>query len=177
MKMDINKDRVDDYEMVKSIIQLNGGVIDAELKPDGTRVGNITVNTRYFVEGERPSETTSEEVRKQYNPFDQDRERFGVEKISVEKLLNLMGWKAEERVVALSGSRGGGDFRKRSPGKTQPAEAATPSESTPPAAESPTAPAPAGVDPFAVPGGAAPATPPAADPFAPAAGADPFAPR
>ena len=32
MKMDINKDRIDDYEMIKNIIQMNGGVIDAELQ-------------------------------------------------------------------------------------------------------------------------------------------------
>ena len=32
MKMDINKDGIDDYEMVKNIIQMNGGVIDAELQ-------------------------------------------------------------------------------------------------------------------------------------------------
>jgi len=37
MKMDINKDRIDDYDMVKNIILLNGGVIDAELRPDGQR--------------------------------------------------------------------------------------------------------------------------------------------
>src|SRR5262245_895573 len=43
LRMDINKDDIDDYDMVKSIIQMNGGVIDAELRPDGTRVGEISV--------------------------------------------------------------------------------------------------------------------------------------
>jgi hypothetical protein len=176
LKMDINKDGTDDYDMVKSIIQMNGGVIDAELRPDGTRgSGNITVNTRYFVQGERISETTNEKVREQYNAFDQEREKFGVEKINVEKLLNLMGWKAEERVVELSGSRAGGDFRKRTPGKTQPAGSAKSSESAAPASDTPAAPAPANVDPFAPSGATPPSAPAAADPFAPAA--DPFAPR
>jgi hypothetical protein len=179
MKMDINKDRIDDYEMVKNVILMNGGVIDAELRPDGTREGEITVNTRYFVQGEKPSELTTEDMRKQFNAFDLDRERHGVEKISVEKLLSLMGWKAEEKIVELAGARGG-DFRsKRAPGKTQPVG----SEAAPTPA--PSSPAPAtNVDPFA---GTAPAAPaaapaPAADPFAvPATGkaappeADPFA--
>src|SRR6476661_7145609 len=53
MKMDINKDGVDDYDTVKRIIEMNGGVIDAELRPDGKRVGDINVNTRYFVQGEK----------------------------------------------------------------------------------------------------------------------------
>jgi hypothetical protein len=174
MKMDINNDRIDDYETIKNIIRMNGGLIDAELKPDGSRVGNISVNTRYFVEGEKPSEVTSAELQKQYNAFDDERQRFNVQKISVDKLLSLMGWKAEERVFELAGSRGGADFRKRSPGKTQPAAAAPASEAASPGAESPAAPAaPAGVDPFAVPGAAAPApaAPAAVDPFAAPPGA------
>ena len=99
-----------------------------------------------------------------------------MEKIPVEKLLSLMGWKAEARTVELAGSRAGNDFRKRTPGKTQPADGTGPA----PAADAPAAPAAA--DPFAAPAGAAP-TPAAADPFAapaagkgaPAAEADPFA--
>jgi len=182
MKMHINKDRVDDYDMIKSIIQMNGGVIDAELRVDpatGKVVrspGEITVETRYFVEGEKPSETTSAELYKQYVAFDKERERFNVKKISVDNLLALMGWRAEERTVPLSGS--GGGFMKRSPGKAQPTtstEAAPSSESAAPA----TSAAPA--DPFGA-SSAAPAAAAPADPFgaaapstAPAADADPFA--
>jgi hypothetical protein len=171
MKMDINKDGIDDYDMVKNIIEMNGGVIDAELRKDGTRgPGNISVNTRYFVEGEKPSDTTKTEVQKQYNAFEEDRKTFGVEKISVDKLLALMGWKADEKTVDLSGIAGGGDFRKRPAGKTQPAKAAAPAAggSTPP---------PAAVDPFTT-GPAASAPAPATAPAAAPAGAevDPFAP-
>jgi hypothetical protein len=178
MKMDINKDRVDDYDMVKSIIKMNGGEIDAELRVDSNgkivRNGEIGVDTRYFVEGERPSEATNPDVLKQYVAFDQDRARFGVKKISVSDLLALMGWRAEERSVELSGSRGA--FMRRSPGKAQPT---TTSET--PTSESGTTPAtaPAPVDPFGTP---APTTPAPPDPFgAPApnpaggADADPFA--
>ncbi len=178
MKMDVNKDRIDDYDMVKSIIQMNGGVIDAELRVDPTgkivRNGDISVETRYFVEGERPSEATSPDLMKQYNAFDQDRERFTVKKISVENLLALMGWRAEEKTVELGGSRGG--FMKRSPGKTQPATTASPDGA--PASEGGATPAAPASDPFGAPAPAAPA----ADPFgAPAAAspaaadADPFA--
>lgn len=179
MKMDINKDRVDDYDMIKSVIQMNGGVIDAELRTDANgkivRTGDINVDTRYFVEGEKPSEATSPDLLKQYNAFDADRERFNVKKISVEKLLALMGWRSEERTVELAGSRGG--FLKRSPGKTQPAPA-TSSEASPAAEGAAPSPAAAPADPFGAPADAAPA----ADPFgapaakpAPAPDADPFA--
>jgi hypothetical protein len=182
MKMDINKDRIDDYEMVKSIILMNGGVIDAELRPDGTRVGDISVNTRYFVEGEKPSDITSQDMQKQFNAFDLDRERHGVEKISVDKLLSLMGWKAEEKTVELAGNRSS-DFRsKRAPGKTQPVGSQAPQPGAGGSAPSTPAPAAGGVDPFAGAAPAAKAAAPAADPFAvPPAGkaappeADPFA--
>jgi len=178
MKMDINKDRIDDYDMIKSIILMNGGLIDAELRVDANgkvvRNGEIGVETRYFVQGEKPSEATSQEMLKQFVDFDKDRERFNVRKISVEKLLALMGWRSEERTVELAGSRGG--FLSRSPGKTQPASA---SETAPTESASPPA-APA--DPLGAAADAAPATPPA-DPFAapaaskpaPATDADPFA--
>ncbi len=157
--------------MVKNIILMNGGVIDAELRPDGTRVGNLSVATRYFVEGERPSELTSPELIKLYSTFETDRLTHGIEKISVEKLLSLMGWRAEERTVELAKSRAGGEFRNRSPGKTQPAgKAAKATDSTAPAGGAPasTPPAAGGVDPFAIPASTPPAaTPPAAaDPFA-----------
>ena len=168
---------------------MNGGVIDAELRPnpDGTVTpsGAITVNTRYFVQGEKPSESTNPEVMKQYTVFAAERDKYGVETISVDKLLSLMGWKAEEKIVPLAGERSsGGDFRKRTPGKTQPA-AGAPAAGSPGAAPA----APAAADPFAAGGASAPATPPApaagaADPFAtpaapaapkPAADSDPFA--
>jgi hypothetical protein len=169
MKMDINKDGIDDYEMVKNIIQMNGGVIDAEVRPDGTRVGNLTVGTRYVVEGERPSELTSGELNKAYVAFEGERQRLNVEQISVDKLLSLMGWRAESRTVELGGARAGGGFRTRAPGKTQPAtSAAAAGESAAPAAP----PVPAATDPF---GSPAPASAPPASP-APGGDADPFAP-
>jgi hypothetical protein len=164
---------VDDYDLVKSIIQMNGGVIDAELRPDGTRWGNIDPNTRYFVVGERPNEMTTKDVQSKFTAFDQDRANLAIPKIQVNELLSMMGWKAEERTVELAGHRGGAigqpQAKKAATGKA--GEAAAPAESAAPT-----------VDPFGTPAAAAPA--PAAgpvDPFAPAAPAaptaDPFAPK
>jgi len=169
LKMDINKDGNDDYDLVKSIILLNGGVIDAELRPDGTREGNIDPNTRYFVVGERINENTSSDLQKKFTVFDQDRANLSIPKIQVSELLSLMGWKAEERTVELAGHRGGALNQPQM--KKAGAKAG---EAAAPAAEST---APPAADPFGTPPAAAPATaPPPADPFAPAA-ADPFAPK
>jgi hypothetical protein len=170
LKMDINKDGVDDYDLVRNVILMNGGVIDAELRPDGTRIGNIDANTRYFVVGQRPDENTSSDTLKKFNTFEQDRQNFSVKKIQVNELLGLMGWKSEERTVELAGQRGG------ALGQPMPKKAATPAaEGAAPAGNA----APATTDPFGAPAAAAPAAAAPADPFAPAApaAADPFAPK
>jgi len=195
-KMDINRDGVDDYEMVKNVIILNGGIIDAELKPSGERVppgGGLSVNTRYLVLGDPPDETAAENKKllEEYTKILGEIAGYGIDKMPAQKLLEMMGWKSEERTVELAGSRGGGEFRKRTPGKTAapgatPAPAGTPAPGTTPApATTPMPGAPA--DPFAVPAATpAPAGGAPADPFAPPAApmgkapaapapADPFA--
>jgi hypothetical protein len=181
-KMDINGDGLDDLEMVKNIIRINGGVIDAEMLPDGRREGQLTVNTRYLVLGATPDERdqANKNLLDSFTRIQEDINRFGTDPISVQKLLQMMGWKSEEKTVELAGTRGGGEFRQRGPGKTAapkttPAPGATPAPATTPAPAA--TPAPGGaIDPFATPAA------PAADPFAtPApkaatpAAADPFA--
>jgi hypothetical protein len=170
--MDINKDGVDDYDLVRNIILMNGGMIDAELRPDGTRIGNISPNTRYFVVGERPDENTSSDTQKKFNTFYQDSQNLSVKKIQVNELLALMGWKSDERTVELAGQRGG------ALGQPMPKKPATPAADGAAAA---TEAAPAATDPFGAPAAAAPAGAAPVDPFAPAAAtpaaADPFAPK
>jgi hypothetical protein len=184
-KMDIDGDKVEDYDTVRNIITLNGGVIDAELRPNGTRVGNLTVNTRYLVLGDPPDETTVAAERDEYTKMREEVSRYGTDIINLEKLLTQMGWKVEERTVELAGGKGASSqFRNRKPG--QKAAPAAPAAGEAPAAEPAPSPAaaPAGADPFAAPTDK-PADKPAAeaaDPFAapapkPAdATADPFAP-
>jgi hypothetical protein len=169
--MDIDGDRINDYEMVKNIITLNGGVIDAELLQDGTRVGKMDINTRYLVLGELPDEKSPDKARQEFTRMQEEVQRYGTDIIPVQKLLTQMGRKSEERTVELAGSGGGAAFRARKPGvkpvNGKPAEGAAPAVEPVPAGEA----APA-ADPFAA---------PAADPFAPpapappAAEADPFA--
>ena len=161
-KMDINNDRVDDYDLVRNIIRMNGGEIDAELNPQGKRSGKVSVNTRYLVRGD----VESKELADAYGEMKKEVEQFGTEIRSVKEILALMGWKADERMVDLGGSKGG-DFRKRQPGKTEPAAPASPG-ATEPATPATEAPAPATTDPFAA---------PAADPFGTAPKAAPPAPE
>jgi hypothetical protein len=166
--MDIDGDRVDDYEMVKNIITLNGGVIDAEMKSDGTRTGKMDANTRYLVLGSPPDETSSEKALQEFTKIREEVTRYGTDIITVQKLLTQMGWKSEERTVEMSGG-GGSSFRPRKAGQkpaARPAEGAAPAAAPMPDVAPAADPA---ADPFA-----APAAAPAA-PAAPADAADPFA--
>lgn len=172
--MDINNDRVSDFDLVKNIILLNGGIIDAEIQDDGTRVGKLSVNTRYLVLGNAPDEKSTKKMVDEYTLIRRQAGEMATDTIDVQRLLEMMGWKAEERTVELAGSAGRGEFRTRTPGK-KAAPAATP----PPAGAAPAeaAPAPAGgVDPFG-PAAADPFGEPAAKPMpmpAAPAEADPF---
>lgn len=164
--MDVDGDGKDDFELVRNLITLNGGVIDAELKPDGTRVGEITASTRYFVIGKQPDETSSEAARSQYIKMYEETQRLGIDHLPLAKLLTMMGWKPEERTVQLTGGGAGLQFRARRAGE----KAEAPAAPTAPATD-PTAPATPAVDPFGAPAAdpfGAPAAPtaPAADPFA-----------
>jgi chemotaxis protein histidine kinase CheA len=172
--MDIDGDgraTTEEYNRLRGIIELNGGKIDAELRPDGTRMGTMTISTRYFVMGQIDAENAPPKMLTELTNMQNERQRYGIDIIPVEKLLSLMGWRAEERTVPLAGNTSG-DFRKRAPaGKAAPppggtpptsSTTTTPAEGAAPAEEKPAAPA----DPFAAP--AAPAAPAAApDPFAP----------
>jgi len=169
-KMDINGDGVDDYDMVRNIIRINGGEIDAELRPDGTRTpGKITVNTRYLVRGNTEA---SKELIDKFSAMTEEVKQFGTDTKSVKDILALMGWKADERMIDLGGSKGG-DFRKRQPGKTEQAAPASPG-STAPAAPASETPAPAAADPFGATPAADPFGAPAPKPAAPPENVDPF---
>jgi hypothetical protein len=180
-KMDIDGDKVEDYDTIRNIITLNGGVIDAEVRPDGKTIGNLTVNTRYLVLGDPPDDTATATALQEFTKIQTEVSRYGTDIIPVQKLLTQMGWKVEERTVELAGGSGASSqFRNRKPG--QKAAPAAPAAGAPPAEPMPSPEAPAAADPFAAPAAGAPAPPAAADPFAapaekPAAeAADPFAP-
>ena len=162
--MDINGDKIDDYDMVRNIVLVNGGIIDAELRPDGTRTGVMSVETRYMILGTIDAEKANPKFIAENTNMENERLRHGVDKISVGEFLSLTGWHAEERTVSLPGNAAG-DFRKRTPAKAPAAAPASPATSPAPAPAlvDPAAPAAAPVDPFAAPA----AAPAVIDPFAP----------
>jgi hypothetical protein len=184
-KIDINKDGTSDFDLVKNIILINGGVIDAEVRDDGSPSGKLTIGTRYLILGEAPDERSSQKALEEFSAIRTKAREAGTATIDVPKFLEMMGWRAEERTVELAGSTGTGEFRKRTVGKkaAPPAAGAAPAEGAEPAEGAPATPAPmpagadpfgpGAADPFATPAAPKPATPAAPAPMPPAE-ADPF---
>jgi hypothetical protein len=123
--IDIDGDGRSDQSLVRNLITMNGGIIDAEVGEDGRPQGTMTVDTRYLVLGQRPTEKNAPEVTAAYTTMIGRAQEVGVEQISVDKLLGMMGY------VGKVGTVGMGD-RATSSGVTPPSTGSTFRERTPP---------------------------------------------
>ncbi len=120
--MDITGDGRSDLERVKSLITANNGVVDAELQPDGTIVGQMTSTTRYLVRGESPTDKSNERLMQGYSEMIGEATRQGIQSMSLENLLDRMGYVPGSRVVPMQRGTGaveaeanGGEFQRRQP--------------------------------------------------------------
>jgi hypothetical protein len=95
-RIDFDGDGRDDHERLRNMIRLGGGVIDAELQPDGSIKGAMTVETRYLVLGPIESESKTREA---YNSMVQTAKQFGADTLMVDKLLDRIGWHETTRLV------------------------------------------------------------------------------
>jgi hypothetical protein len=101
--LDMDRDGKSDQEKVKALIRTNGGEVDAELKEDGKIEGKMTIDTKYLVKGDRPTDKTNQELIKGYTQIIQKATELGIESISLETLLDRMGYFPENRVIPMSG--------------------------------------------------------------------------
>jgi hypothetical protein len=107
--LDVDGDGKSDQEMVKSLITTNGGVVDCELLPDGTIAGKMTLETRFFVKGDAPTEKTAPALIKGFTELSGEATRLGIESMSLATLLDRMGYHADRRVVPLTRGGTGGE--------------------------------------------------------------------
>jgi hypothetical protein len=98
-KMDINGDDADDRQLVKNLIRLTNGIIDAEDTPEGEVRGQMSIHTRYLVVGDNPSEASEAEQIRTYSEMVREATRLGIEQISVHNLIDAMGFGARVRSV------------------------------------------------------------------------------
>ena len=112
-KMDINDDGRDDFEMVRNLIRVNGGRIDAEVK-DGQLQGEITARTRYLVLGEQPSVDGGDVSGVDaWSELVSQADRMRVEHLNLDELLDFVGYDGEKRTVPLGDKADSDDFQPR----------------------------------------------------------------
>ena len=104
--VELDNDGRDDTQRLHALIEMNGGVIDAKIDAAGKREGQIGINTRYLVLGKEPEGKTAD-MLEDYGKMQTRAKELGVEPISLDKLLDLMGWKKEADVLQYgSGAKG-----------------------------------------------------------------------
>lgn len=106
--IDMDRDGKSDLGKLKALIALNSGVVDAELRDDkdGTVAGKMTINTRYLIQGEKPTDKLYPSMMKGHTELIDDAGRYGIEIMPLDNFLNRMGYSAKQAVVPLN--RGGG---------------------------------------------------------------------
>jgi hypothetical protein len=111
-KMDIDHDGESDRQRIHELITLNGGVIDEEISDDNKKTGRMSINTKYLVLGDPP---TDEGKIKYYSDIRSEAQTLGVKVIPVSAFLDYMGYKAEDRTVNLGRNANPDDFKPRLP--------------------------------------------------------------
>ena len=103
---DLDNDGRSDRELIKKLISINNGAVDAEILENGQATGQLSPVTRYLVLGEQPDDLT------QWTSIISQAQQYGVEQISVDELLNFMGWRGEVGTVTIGGGSGPVEVRE-----------------------------------------------------------------
>ena len=107
--MDVDGDDQSDRSMIRDLIAMAGGTVDAELDYTGKEEGEITLETRYLVIGD-----LKDNVEVKVGQLKAQAEQLGVEVLSLEKFLEHIGWKDARHVLRYDGARPR-DFKPRMP--------------------------------------------------------------
>ncbi|MEA1950166.1 MAG: hypothetical protein U9N87_02190 [Planctomycetota bacterium] len=114
--IELDNDGRDDTQRLHTLIEMNGGAIDAKMDAKGKRQGEIGLKTRYLVLGSEPEGKTAN-MLDDWNKMQGRATELGVEKIELQKLLDLMGWKREADVLQYGrGAKGFEVQSQRKPG-------------------------------------------------------------
>jgi hypothetical protein len=116
-KMDIDGDGTSDLQRIRDLISLSGGIVDAEVTNDGTRSGQMTINTKYLVLGDRPDERSKD--LDAYSTITDEAETLGIKSIDLAEFIKYMGYKDEHKTVTLGRFAKPSDFKPRLPDDVQ----------------------------------------------------------
>jgi len=128
-EIDLDKDGKDDLQRLKDIVSANSGRVDASPDEAGAQQGELKVDTRYLVLGAYPDGTQArdEALRKSWTDLSEDAERLGIETIPLEEFVKLMGWRVDNRSVAMDATSRAEDFPPEKLGDVPPRKTVQPS--------------------------------------------------
>lgn len=128
-KIDLDKDGQDDLQRLKDIVGANSGRVDASPDEAGALQGELKIDTRYLVLGEYPDGTQARDqaLRASWKTLSEDAERLGIETIPMEEFIKLMGWRIDNRSVAMDSTSRAEDFPPEKQGEVLPRKTVQPS--------------------------------------------------
>jgi hypothetical protein len=112
--IDLDKDRKSDLQRLKNIIAASNGRVVAA--PDETgklpEGSEMQVETRYLVLGEYPTGTLAidNELRGSWKALTEQAEELGVPTIALDEFVKLMGWRMDNRSIAMGAGSRAEDF-------------------------------------------------------------------
>jgi ribosomal protein L23 len=108
--VDVDDDGHSDLQLVRDLVELNGGSVDAYLDEEGKVHGEITVETRYLLLGSPPDGPNQASLIKGWNDMGSDAVTHGVEKITLDKFLSQIGYAPGDQMVQMGQGARSADF-------------------------------------------------------------------
>jgi hypothetical protein len=113
--MDLNDDNRSDIDELRNLITGNGGVVDFYLDDAGNKYGQMTEETDYLIIGERPTDGSTTERINARKAVITEQKRLNIRTMSLEEMLNRMGYKRQVHVVRYDSKANPNDFRAKAP--------------------------------------------------------------
>lgn len=113
--MDLNDDGKSDVDELRNLITSNGGIVDFWLDDAGKKYGEITMNTTFLVEGAAPDDGSTMERLNARKWILDEAKKFNLRKLSLEEMLNRMGYQRKVHVVRYDSKANPADFRPKPP--------------------------------------------------------------
>ncbi len=113
---DVDDDGKSDQQLIRNLIEMNGGLVVCSIDEQGELDGKIDENTRYLVLGRRPTHAKSDAaVRDPFSKMVGDAKESGVQTIQMGDLLQQMGWKNRTPVTRYGRGANPNDFKPQPP--------------------------------------------------------------
>ena len=109
--MDLDGDGRSDIDELRNLITSNGGVVDFWLDDDGNKYGEIKNDTKYLVIGEPPTDGSTTERLNARKWVLGEQKRLNLRTMSLDEMLNRMGYKRKVHVVRYDSKANPNDFR------------------------------------------------------------------